>query len=38
MKPVVFGEIMDFFAEGKAVMLAEPVVTDTTIFDDDDEV
>ncbi|CAM9829616.1 unnamed protein product, partial [Hapterophycus canaliculatus] len=38
MKPIVFGEIMDFFAEGKPVMLAEPVVTDTTIFDDDDEV
>ncbi|CAM9354611.1 unnamed protein product [Ectocarpus sp. 6 AP-2014] len=38
MKPVVFGEIMDFFAEGKPVMLAEPVVTDTTILDDDDEV
>lgn len=38
MKPVVFGEIMDFFAEGKPVMLDEPVVTDTTILDDDDEV
>lgn len=38
MKPIVFGEIMDFFAEGKPVMLSEPVVTDTTIFDDDDEV
>ncbi|CAN0256661.1 unnamed protein product [Ectocarpus fasciculatus] len=38
MKPVVFGEIMDFFAEGKPVMLAEPVVMDTTILDDDDEV
>lgn len=29
---------MDFFAEGKAVILNEPVVTDTTILDDDDEV
>ena len=29
---------MDFFSEGKAVMLDEPVVTDTTILDDDDEV
>lgn len=38
LKPVVFGEIMDFFAGGKPVMLAEPVVTDTTILDDDDEV
>lgn len=38
MKPVVFGEIMDFFAEGKPVMLDEPMVTDTTILDDDDEV
>lgn len=38
MKPVVFGAIMDFFSEGKAVMLDEPVVTDTTILDDDDEV
>lgn len=35
---MVFGEIMDFFAEGKPVMLDEPVVTDTTILDDDDEV
>lgn len=38
MKPIVFGEIMDFFAEGKPVMHSEPVVTDTTILDDDDEV
>lgn len=38
MKPVVFGAVMDFFAEGKPVMLDEPLVTDTTILDDDDEV
>lgn len=38
MKPLVFGSIMDFFAEGKPVMLDEPVVTDTTILEDDDEV
>ncbi|CAM9114619.1 unnamed protein product [Ascophyllum nodosum] len=38
LKPVVFGAIMDFFAEGKPVMLDEPLVTDTTILDDDDEV
>lgn len=38
MKPIVFAEIMDFFAEGKKVMLDEPVITDTTILDDDDEV
>lgn len=38
LKPLVFGGIMDFFAEGKPVILNEPVVTDTTILDDDDEV
>lgn len=38
LKPLVFGSIMDFFAEGKPVILDEPVVTDTTILDDDDEV
>ncbi|CAN0048297.1 unnamed protein product, partial [Choristocarpus tenellus] len=38
LKPVIFGAIMDFFSEGKAVMLDEPIVSDTTILDDDDEV
>lgn len=38
MKPMIFGAIMDFYAEGKPVMLDEPVVTDTTILEEDDEV
>ncbi|CAM9129160.1 unnamed protein product [Phaeothamnion confervicola] len=38
VKPIVFGAIMDFYAEGKPAVLDEPVVSDTTILDTDDEV
>ncbi|CAM9156985.1 unnamed protein product [Chrysoparadoxa australica] len=38
LKPQAFGAIMDFYAEGKAVISNEPVISDTTILEDDDEV
>ncbi len=38
VKPVAFGAIMDFFAEGAPVMLNEAPVSDTTILDSDSEV
>lgn len=34
----IFATIMDFFASGEEVMSNEPVITDTTILPDDDEV
>ncbi|KAL7531537.1 hypothetical protein ACHAWF_003811 [Thalassiosira exigua] len=34
----VFGAIMDFYASGRPAVLDAPVVTDTTVFEDDDEV
>jgi len=38
LKPMIFSEIFDFFAEGKPVMDDTPVISDTTILDTDDEV
>ncbi len=37
VKPVAFGAIMDFFAEGAPVMLHEAPVSDTTILDSDSD-
>ncbi|CAI5724577.1 unnamed protein product [Peronospora destructor] len=34
----IFATIMDFFASGENVMSDEPIITDTTILPDDDEV
>ncbi|OQR82292.1 iron-sulfur cluster scaffold protein Nfu-like protein [Achlya hypogyna] len=34
----IFATIMDFYASGKPVMSDKPIITDTTILDDDDEV
>lgn len=38
LKTIVFGEIMDAFAENLEAMTDAPVVSDTTIHDDDDEI
>lgn len=38
LRPKVFSILMDFFAEGIEVVSSEPVITDTTILEDDDEV
>jgi len=38
VKVLVFSAIMDFYASGKPAVLDTPEITDTTIFDDDDEV
>ncbi len=38
VKPVAFGAIMNFFAEGTPVMLNEAPVSDTTVLDSDSEV
>ncbi|KDO30732.1 hypothetical protein SPRG_04633 [Saprolegnia parasitica CBS 223.65] len=34
----IFATIMDFYATGKPIMSDQPIITDTTILDDDDEV
>jgi len=34
----VFSAILDFFAEGKEVVQENPLVSDTTVLDDDNEV
>jgi len=34
----IFGKIMDHYASGDPTVTSSPIVTDTTIFDDDDEV
>jgi len=38
IRAYVFSTIMDFYGTGKPVLLDTPEVTDTTIFDDDDEI
>ncbi|TMW67098.1 hypothetical protein Poli38472_012214 [Pythium oligandrum] len=38
LRSEIFASIMDFFATGEEVMSDEPIVTDTTILPDDDEV
>jgi len=38
MRPEIFSTLMDFFDSGQPVLLDKPLVTDTTILEDDDEV
>jgi NFU1 iron-sulfur cluster scaffold homolog, mitochondrial len=38
MRPEIFSLLMDFFDSDKPVLLDEPVISDTTILEDDDEV
>mmetsp|Transcript_10655 Transcript_10655/g.13832 ORF Transcript_10655/g.13832 Transcript_10655/m.13832 type:complete len:282 (+) Transcript_10655:114-959(+) len=38
LRPQVFSAIMDFYSEGEPAITDEPMVTDTTIMDDDSEV
>jgi len=38
MKPMVFAQILDFIAEGGPVVIDNPMVSDTTVLDTDDEV
>ncbi|KAJ0397728.1 hypothetical protein P43SY_007196 [Pythium insidiosum] len=38
LRSEIFATIMDFYATGEQVMSDEPIVTDTTILPDDDEV
>eukprot|EP00934_Nitzschia_sp_Nitz4_P005190 Nitzschia sp. Nitz4//scaffold189_size62959//28322//29268//NITZ4_006308-RA/size62959-snap-gene-0.3-mRNA-1//1//CDS//3329539896//5180//frame0 len=38
MRPEIFSCLMDFFDSNQAVLLDKPLITDTTILDDDDEV
>ena len=38
LKPQIFTKILDFFSEGKPVIIDNPMVSDTTILDTDDEV
>jgi len=38
LKPQVFSAILDFFAEGKPVVQDNPLISDTTVLDDDNEV
>ena len=38
LKPQIFTKILDFFAEGKPVIIDNPMISDTTILDTDDEV
>jgi Fe-S cluster biogenesis protein NfuA len=38
MRPEIFSVLMDFFDSGQAVLLEKPLVTDTTILEDDDEI
>lgn len=38
LKPQLFSKILDFFAEGKAVVTNEPQISDTTILDTDSDV
>ena len=37
MQTLLFGAIMDHYASGKPALSSVAEVTDTTIFDDDDE-
>ncbi|KAL3937777.1 MAG: hypothetical protein SGBAC_007175, partial [Bacillariaceae sp.] len=38
MRPDIFSCLMDFFESGQAALVDQPIITDTTIFDDDDEI
>ena len=38
MRPDIFSTLMDFFDSNKPVLVDEPIISDTTILDDDDEV
>lgn len=38
MRPDIFSTLMDFFDSNQPVMVDEPIISDTTILDDDDEV
>jgi NFU1 iron-sulfur cluster scaffold homolog, mitochondrial len=38
LKPEVFALVMDHYAEGAAIVTDQPMVSDTTILDTDDEV
>ena len=38
MRPEIFSCLMDFFESGQAALVDQPIITDTTILDDDDEV
>lgn len=38
MRPDIFSCLMDFFESGKEALADHPIITDTTILDDDDEV
>ena len=38
MRPEFFGCLMEFFDSKEAVLLDQPLITDTTILEDDDEV
>jgi Fe-S cluster biogenesis protein NfuA len=38
MRPEIFSVLMDFFDSNQAVLLDQPLITDTTILEDDDEI
>lgn len=38
MRPEIFSTLMDFFDSNQPVLLDAPLITDTTILDDDDEI
>ncbi|DAZ92582.1 TPA: hypothetical protein N0F65_012812 [Lagenidium giganteum] len=38
LRAEIFSTIMDFYASGEVIMSDEPIITDTTILPDDDEV
>lgn len=38
MRPEIFSVLMDFFDSNQPVLFDQPVITDTTILEDDDEI
>lgn len=38
MRPEIFSTLMDFFDSNQPVLVDEPIISDTTILDDDDEI
>jgi NFU1 iron-sulfur cluster scaffold homolog, mitochondrial len=38
LKPIIFSKILDFYAEGKPIILKELQVSDTTVLPDDSEI
>jgi Fe-S cluster biogenesis protein NfuA len=38
MRPEIFSCLMDFFESGQAAVVDQPIITDTTILEDDDEI